>query len=296
MRRGNGVLARALSKLLNPLANQGEVPPLKPVSSGKWSDFGIRLASASILAPSALLALWRGSIAWQALVAVAMVGLAGEWTRLAGLKRWNIALFVAVAVSGLLAMLLGWVAGLLALLLFTLATAWRFGWFAAVGIPYIGIGGFSLLWLRLQPLAGLHDTLFLVAVIWSTDIGAYLAGRLLGGAKLAPRISPGKTWSGSAGGLIIAGLIGGLLDRGGHGISLPALAAALLLSLCAQAGDLLESAIKRKLGVKDSGRTIPGHGGLFDRLDGFLAAAPVAVILALWAHHGGSLMVQGVMP
>ena len=75
-----------------------------------------------------------------------------------------------------------------------------------------------------------------------------------------------------------------------------ALGAALLLSLCAQAGDLLESAIKRKLGVKDSGRTIPGHGGLFDRLDGFLAAAPVAVILALLAHGGGSLMLQGVMP
>jgi phosphatidate cytidylyltransferase len=136
--------------------------------------------------------------------------------------------------------------------------------------------------------------MFLVAVIWATDIGAYLAGRLLGGAKLAPRISPGKTWSGSLGGLVLAMLAGPLL-AGGSGFSLRALAAALLLSLCAQAGDLLESAIKRKLGVKDSGRTIPGHGGLFDRLDGFLAAAPVAVILALLAHHGGSLMLQGVM-
>jgi phosphatidate cytidylyltransferase len=273
-----------------------EIPPGKQAGNGKWSDFGIRLASALILAPIALAALWRGGLLWEALVGVAMAGLAGEWTRLAGLQRWNIVIFVAVLFSWLLAILLGWIAGLFALLLFTAVTTWRFGWFAGFGIPYIGIGGFSLLWLRLQPGAGLQDALFLVAVIWATDIGAYLAGRLLGGAKLAPRISPGKTWSGSAGGLLIGGLTGALVVSGGHGVSPPALAAALLLSLCAQAGDLLESAIKRKLGVKDSGRTIPGHGGLFDRLDGFLAAAPAAVILALLAHGGGSVVLQGVMP
>jgi phosphatidate cytidylyltransferase len=274
--------------------NGGAETPARPAGNGNWSDFGIRLASALILAPIALGALWRGGLAWQALVAVAMVGLAAEWTRLAGLPRWNLALFAAVLGSWLLAVLLGWIAGLLALLLFTLVTAWRFGWFTACGIPYIGIGAFSLLWLRLQPQTGLRDTMFLVAVIWATDIGAYMAGRLLGGAKLAPRISPGKTWSGSLGGLGLAMLAGAFLGSGSE-FSLRALAAALLLSLCAQAGDLLESAIKRKLGVKDSGRTIPGHGGLFDRLDGFLAAAPVAVILALLAHHGGSLMLQGVM-
>ncbi len=285
-----------MARVLNEPVNGGaQTPAARPAGNGNWSDFGVRLASALILAPIALGALWRGGLAWQALVAVAMVGLAAEWSRLAGLPRWNLALFTAVLGSWLLAVLLGWLAGSLALLLFTLVTAWRFGWFAACGIPYIGIGAFSLLWLRLQPQAGLHDTMFLVAVIWATDIGAYMAGRLLGGAKLAPRISPGKTWSGSLGGLISAMLAGALLASGEHGSAPPALAAALLLSLCAQAGDLLESAIKRKLGVKDSGRTIPGHGGLFDRLDGFLAAAPVAVILALLAHHGGSLMLQGVM-
>ncbi len=283
-------MARALSE---PMSDPAGV---QPAGSGKWSDLGIRLASALILAPIALWALWRGALFWQVLVGVAMFGLAAEWTRLAALQRWNIVIVVAVLFSWLLAIRFGWSAGLTALLLFTAVTSWRFGWFAAFGIPYIGIGGFSLLWLRLQPGAGLHDTLFLVTVIWATDIGAYLAGRLLGGAKLAPRISPGKTWTGSAGGLLLGGLAGALVASGGHGTSPPALAAALLLSLCAQAGDLLESAIKRKLGVKDSGRTIPGHGGLFDRLDGFLAAAPVAVILALLAHGGGSLMLQGVMP
>ncbi len=277
-------MARASNNpMIEAAGPRDENPPGKKSGNGKWSDFGIRLASALILAPIALAALWRGGLFWEALVGVAMVGLAGEWTRLAGLRRANIVIFVAVLFSWLLAILFGWIAGLAALLLFTAVTTWRFGWFAAFGIPYIGIGGFALLWLRLQPASGLQDALFLVAVIWATDIGAYLAGRLLGGAKLAPRISPGKTWSGSAGGLLIGGLTGALVASGGHGIAPPALAAALLLSLCAQAGDLLESAIKRKLGVKDSGRTIPGHGGLFDRLDGFLAAAPMAVILALVA-------------
>jgi phosphatidate cytidylyltransferase len=256
-----------------------------PVKSPKWSDFGVRLASTAVLMPVVLLALWYGGLAWQALVVAVMLGLAGEWSRLSGLQRGNIALFAAVFTGWLLAAFFGWLAGLLALALFTLITAWRFGGLAAAGIPYIGIGGFSILWLRLQPEAGLHATLFLVAVIWATDIGAYLAGRLFGGPKLAPRISPGKTWSGSLGGLVIGG---GLLAAAGHpgpGFA-SALLAALLLSLFAQAGDLLESWIKRKLGVKDSGRTIPGHGGLFDRLDGFLAAAPVAVILAFAMHHG----------
>ena len=271
-------MARALSDPMNEAAGQA--------GNGKWSDFGIRLASALILAPIALAALWRGGLFWEALVGVAMVGLAGEWTRLAGLRRWNIVIFVAVLFSWLLAILFGWIAGLAALLLFTAVTSWRFGWFAAFGIPYIGIGGFSLLWLRRQPGVGLLDALFLVAVIWATDIGAYLAGRLLGGAKLAPRISPGKTWSGSIGGFAAGALMGALLAGGFHGIDLAALPAACLISVFAQAGDLLESAIKRKLGVKDSGRTIPGHGGLFDRLDGFLAAAPVAAILALGAHGG----------
>ena len=278
-------MARAFSESVAPLSTPVANRPGSP-GGGKWSDFGVRLASAAVLAPIALAALWFGGLAWQALVVLGMLGLAGEWTNLSSLKRGNIALYAAIFTAWLLAALFGWAAGGLALALFTGITAWRFGWFAALGIPYIGIGGFSLLWLRLQPGDGLRATLFLVAIIWATDIGAYVAGRFLGGAKLAPRISPGKTWSGSLGGLAIGGLAGALLAGGSHGIAVSALLAALLLSVCAQAGDLLESAIKRKLGVKDSGRTIPGHGGLFDRLDGFLAAAPVAVILALMMHHG----------
>lgn len=148
----------------------------------------------------------------------------------------------------------------------------------AAGVVYIGLPLLCLLWLR-GASGGRESVLFLVLVIWATDIGAYLVGRLVGGKKLAPAVSPGKTWSGAAGGMVAA-LVVGLLVPPGR----PVLA--LLLALACQAGDLLESGIKRHVGVKDSGRLIPGHGGLFDRLDGLLAAAPVAAI-AMLASQGG---------
>jgi phosphatidate cytidylyltransferase len=128
--------------------------------------------------------------------------------------------------------------------------------------------------------AGFRNVLFLVFVVWGTDIGAYLIGRLIGGPRLAPRISPGKTWSGALGGLAAAALAGA-----GAGYEHPFAAAvlALLLSVIAQAGDLLESALKRHFGVKDSGTLIPGHGGLLDRLDGVLTAAPAALLWSVLA-------------
>jgi phosphatidate cytidylyltransferase len=257
-------------------------------TGGRWSDFWVRLGSASIMAPLALLALWQGGLAWDALIAIAVSGLGGEWARLAGMRS-PLVLPVFLLLIWLCALTLGFPAALITLAVLTLIAAFAFGRFAAAGIPYAGIGGLSLLWLRLQPEHGLAMTLFLVAVIWGTDIGAYLAGRLIGGAKMAPRISPGKTWSGAVGGLIIGGFCGAILAGGFHFVAIPALLTGFLLSIFAQAGDLLESAIKRHLGVKDSGNTIPGHGGLFDRLDGFLAAAPLAALLALGAHGGLAL-------
>ncbi|MDD2705604.1 MAG: phosphatidate cytidylyltransferase [Acidocella sp.] len=259
--------------------------PAPKAISGRWSDFSVRAASALVLGPIAIFCVWHGGWAWSALLAVAMAGLGWEWGKLAKLAKPVIlaALLLVVWGSGLVG---GLPAALLAVAVAALTARVFCGSFAAWGVPYAGIGGISLFWLRLRPDVGLMDTLFLVLVVWGTDIGAYLAGRLLGGPKLAPRISPGKTWSGSLGGLFIGALAGELLAGGLLGFSLAAFGVGLLLSLCAQAGDLLESAIKRKLGVKDSGRTIPGHGGLFDRLDGFLAAAPVAALLAFCMHGG----------
>lgn len=241
-----------------------------------------------VLGPIALLCLWHGGLAWTLFIAAALAGMGLEWAKLAALGPRDAATWVMT--GGLLAALalghFGLVYGFAALALAAGGVALSGGWFAAAGVPYAGVGALSLLWLRLQPAHGLYDTMFLVAVIWATDIGAYLVGRLVGGKKLAPKISPGKTWSGSVGGLLMGGLAAAMLAARGYGVDLAALPAGFALSVFAQAGDLLESWIKRKLGVKDSGRTIPGHGGLFDRLDGFLAAAPVAALLALSVHGG----------
>jgi phosphatidate cytidylyltransferase len=165
----------------------------------------------------------------------------------------------------------------------------RSGWasLCPVGLAYIAVAGGALLWLRDDPIAGRADVLFLLLVVWAGDIGAYLVGRRLGGPRLAPHISPGKTWSGAVGGLLAA-VAAGLLAAHvlSDAIIWRVMVVAAVLGIVAQAGDLLESFVKRRLEVKDSGRLIPGHGGLFDRLDGVLAAAPVAALLALTLGRG----------
>jgi phosphatidate cytidylyltransferase len=217
-----------------------------------WGDLRLRVASAAVMLPVALFCLWQGGPAWWALLALAGVGLVREW--LAMCRRRP--------APGLV----------------------------PAGLAYVAAGGAALLWLRADLAAGLSNVLFLLLLVWASDIGAYLAGRALGGPKLAPAISPGKTWSGAAGGLAAAlavavaeALVAGTAP-GWHGLLVAA-----LLGIAAQAGDLAESAAKRHFGVKDSGTSIPGHGGLFDRLDGVLAAAPVAALLALAIGPGGLL-------
>ena len=150
--------------------------------SGRWSDFGLRLLSAAVLGPVVLLCVWSGGIAWKLLVEVALLGLGLEWARLAKAGR-SLALLLplALALSGAVAMLAGYPTGFAVMALLTVLIAARFGWFAALGLPYAGIGALAFLWLRLQPQRGLHDTLFLLIVIWGTDIGAYLVGRVIGG-------------------------------------------------------------------------------------------------------------------
>ena len=158
----------------------------------------------------------------------------------------------------------------------------------AAGLAYVVARGAAICWLRGDPDAGRANVLFLLFIVWAGDIGAYLVGRMIGGPRLAPRISPGKTWSGAVGGLlaaVAAGLLVAHFLADGCDLGAAALIAALL-GIVAQAGDLLESFVKRRLEVKDSGHLIPGHGGLFDRLDGVLAAAPVAALLALTLGRG----------
>lgn len=157
----------------------------------------------------------------------------------------------------------------------------------AVGLGYVLLAGAALFWLRADRVAGRADVLFLLCIVWCNDVGAYLLGRWIGGPRLAPRISPGKTWAGATGGLLVAIAVGVLAAHLLAGAPpWRAIPVAALLAVVAQGGDLLESFVKRRLEVKDSGHLIPGHGGLFDRLDGLLAAAPVAAILALILGRG----------
>jgi phosphatidate cytidylyltransferase len=262
----------------------------------RWADLRTRLISAAILGPLALLCLWFGGTAFILLIGVGAIGIVREWLRMCRTPPLEpAALAVAAGVLGAMAAAvdahpLAGIAVLIAatVLAFGLARVAGRSGVVAAGVPYIGAGALALLWLRDDPMVGRGDLVFLVVTVWASDIGAYLVGRWIGGPRLAPRISPGKTWSGAAGGLV-GGCLCGLAVA--HLFPVPAeswhvVAIAALLGVVAQAGDLLESLIKRRFGVKDSGRTIPGHGGLLDRIDGLLTAAPVAALLALALGRG----------
>jgi len=149
----------------------------------------------------------------------------------------------------------------------------------ALGTIYAGLPVLSLLLIRHQQ-DGLLYAFWAMALVWMTDIGAYFAGRAIGGAKLAPAISPNKTWAGLIGGMVLAALFG-ILMHFVYGLALRLTLASPLLAVLAQAGDLYESWLKRRAGVKDSGNILPGHGGVLDRIDGLVPVAPVAAVLVV---------------
>lgn len=164
-----------------------------------------------------------------------------------------------------------------------IARNWGLGWYAA-GFAYAAIAALSLLWIRERGDNGLALVLWVFIVTWSTDIGAYFTGRTIGGPKLAPSISPGKTWAGFYGGVAAATIFGGAWALSAHLHPLLLLLAPLF-AVASQGGDLFESWMKRRAGVKDSGRWLPGHGGLFDRVDGLL---PVAILTAIAVIAGAA--------
>ncbi|MBS0638537.1 MAG: phosphatidate cytidylyltransferase [Proteobacteria bacterium] len=247
------------------------------------------------MGPIGLACIWLGGAAFVLLIMLLAVGMSYEWLRMCQVEPGPrpvltfAALPVAVVLAAIDDPLLG--LGLIALV-FGVASfrpaagvhARLFPW----GLPYIGIGAVALTWLRIAPVQGLSLVIVLLLVVWASDIGAYLVGRIVGGPRLAPRISPGKTWSGAIGGLLASMLVG-LIAAVPLGAGQHAFAAALLagvLGVIGQAGDLLESGLKRRVNVKDSSNLIPGHGGLLDRFDAVLTAAPTATILALVVGRG----------
>ena len=153
--------------------------------------------------------------------------------------------------------------------------------YSFIGPFYTGLPGMALVWLRSDPVYGVAAVLFVLLLVWMADIGAYAVGRSVGGPKLSPRISPNKTWSGALGGLLASALVAVVMARylGGSDMML-LIGVALILAVASQIGDLYESSIKRRFGIKDSSNLIPGHGGILDRVDGLIAAAVVAALVA----------------
>lgn len=217
-------------------------------ASVRWGDLRTRVISAAVLVPLCLACLWFGGPLWDGLVLLAGLGMADEWRRLCA-RRPDAKLGLRM-----------------------------------LGVPAVLPGVVAMLWLRADGEVGLANIAFVMALVWASDIGAYAAGRSFGGRRLAPSISPGKTWSGAAGGLVCAMLVGLVAGQ-----SVRAVATAAGLGIASQLGDLAESGFKRHVGAKDSGRSIPGHGGLLDRLDGMLAAATLAGLLALALGRGAVL-------
>lgn len=250
-------------------------------------EFAVRLASAAVLAGAAIALTWAGVWPFAALVAACAVLAAPEWAGITGApaKGVETALHAAILIAAavLTALTLPLVAlGVLAAGAAAAALLSPRRERLAFGMLYLGFPVVALIAIRGDAGHGFPAVLFLLLVVWCADSMAYVCGRLVGGARLAPAISPGKTWAGAVAGVAFPALLAALWARWAGDTSAAMLAlVAGLLAVAAQAGDLAESAIKRAAGIKDTGRLIPGHGGILDRLDGVLFAAAAAGLLAL---------------
>ena len=254
-----------------------------PVAEVQPDTFSTRVLSALVLAPVALGLVWLGGWYFTGLIVVAGVLMVPEWDRLCqGPGRGFHVLVLSAALIGVgMSVKFGqWqIAAGVALtgvvLYMLLSDSSRRSW-SVLGAVYILIPMGALLWIRLDPQWGLLTVVWMLLTVWATDTGAYFAGKSIGGPKMAPRFSPNKTWAGLFGG-IIAAVVSSMVLGQIAGAGTPALLGLFgaLAAVAGQVGDVFESAIKRHFGVKDSGTIIPGHGGLFDRLDSLLFVATI---------------------
>ena len=262
----------------------------------------MRVIAALVLAPLAIGLAYLGGWMWICLVTLASIGLYVEWLMVVGASR-QVELTatggIALAIMGL-CLVFGWITPLFLIAALGLACVallakqGKRGW-AAAGFLYAASAQVASVLIRQDSVKGFSALTFVLLVVWATDIGGYFAGRGIGGPKLWPRVSPKKTWAGALGGLgasIVVAVGFAALDLGR---AVPLVLAGAVLSVVSQCGDLFESAVKRRFGVKDSSQLIPGHGGLMDRLDGFIAAIVVASVFGFLRYGvdgvGSGLMV-----
>jgi phosphatidate cytidylyltransferase len=286
-------------------ASAASSPTLEPASARSVSSaieglkIRARVLSALVLAPVALAANWMGGPAFAGLIAAAGVILAREWTRMSDPSGGDQAFALAAAgaagaaiaaaaqhIDNAMAFAWGWLA--VAALIAGVERGRRGGGLgpavsAVLGVVYVAAPCTALIWLRLAPDGG-ERVAYLFACVWAADSAAFLAGVAVGGPRLMPRVSPQKTWAGLVAGILAAAGVGWgcAAAFGWENVPAKALGAAVL-GLAALVGDLLESGLKRRYGVKDAGQLIPGHGGLLDRVDGLLIAAVAhACKVAIW--------------
>jgi phosphatidate cytidylyltransferase len=268
---------------------EGEAAPGAVAGQGS-RNLLMRIIAGAVLAPVAIAIAYAGGWLWTSLVTLAAMGLYVEWLMIVGAAREARVVasgVVALAIAGCCFALGRIDAALLALLLglagVALLSSDRRGWTSG-GFGYAAVAQIASVVVRLDPEMGFVALVFVLLIVWVTDIGGYVAGRGIGGPKLWPRVSPKKTWAGALGGFLASLIVAAGFAVFGSNKADPALTfkmgpfllLAAVLSIASQLGDLFESAVKRRFGVKDSSHIIPGHGGLMDRLDGFVAAVVLA--------------------
>jgi phosphatidate cytidylyltransferase len=293
-------------------------PPASRPSSdrtGGLTNLQKRTLSAAVLLPLVIAAIVLGHPYFTLLVAAFAAAMAWEFTSVAahergggqtspvplpGMRGWRLLAAISIATALLAVITTGFglpdvpvwgivVVGILA----TGATALALGrpkapWFA-LGVVYVAAPAAALVAIRSDPAYGMASLVWIIALVVAADTGGYLVGRTVGGPKLAPRVSPNKTWSGLGGavaGAALVGLLTAFVLNHTNVLMLTLISAAI--GLLEQAGDLVESAFKRHFGVKDTSQIIPGHGGVLDRVDGLLAVAVSVLVINLWA--GGSVL------
>lgn len=251
------------------------------------SNLRLRMIASVAMIVIASAALWLGGIAFWLLAVVIALFMMAEWSdlqhapaRQKRITQYSLSVPLAVMAPASLVLVVHdfFSLGLLAGAAFFAAAVTRRS-VLGVGVVYCGLPVLALVFLRRQE-EGLLWAFWALSLVWATDIGAFFSGRSIGGPKLAPRLSPNKTWAGLIGGVAAASALAAILHVR-YGLPWRMTLATPVLAVIAQGGDLYESWLKRRAGVKDSGNILPGHGGVLDRLDGVVPVAPLAALLVV---------------